>query len=340
MTSFRLHPSVPSHFVVLWLIILYTPFAYGVCQNCFGAAQGCGGNTTACPWVTTVATNVAAMAAAAGGAIKVLNVLPHKILRLFPKSILDILSSVAARDLSTTFDPTNKSTAEIVTAVKFGHFSQLDAILHFTDEISKVANGDGEASVKIKKLESAIKSIESISSTTSVSPNTNEGCLLYILARLSKSVCVTTQGSTSFDLCGDCENDDDSTRSQKSFSATLVRPQTIEQMISLLNLFTMVGHATGAANVIAITCFLDEVVFDPMRVGNMAWPVAFECMILYLRMVEAHGSNYNIASIVHTCGGIDAIRQEATSIAHDRYPSAFFRSPGGKPGMSNMTQAS
>ena len=92
MTFFRLHPSVPAQFVVLWLIVLNVPFAYGVCQNCFGAAQGCGGTTTACPWVTTVATNVAAMAAATGGAIKILNVLPHKILRLFPKSVLDILS--------------------------------------------------------------------------------------------------------------------------------------------------------------------------------------------------------------------------------------------------------
>ena len=62
------------------------------------------------------------------------------------------------------------------------------------------------------------------------------------------------------------------------------------------------------------------------------WPVAFECMILYLRMVEAHGSTYNIATVVHTCGGIDAIRQEAQAIAYDRYPPVFFRTLGGKPG--------
>ena len=215
MTSFRLHPSVPAHFVVLWLIILNVPFAYGVCQNCFGAAQGCVGTTTDCPWVMAVATNVTAMAAATGGAIKVLNVLPHKLLRLFPKSVLDILSRIAARDLSTTFDPTGKSTAEIITAVKFGHFSSLDAVLHFTDEISNVADGDGEAAIKIKKLETAIKSVESVSSTASISPNTNEGCLLYILARLSKSICVTSKGSTSFDLCGECETSDDMGAAQK-----------------------------------------------------------------------------------------------------------------------------
>lgn len=207
MTFFRLHPTVPTHFVVLWLIVLNVPFAHGVCQNCFGAAQGCSGVSANCPWVSTVATNVAAMAAATGGAISVLNVLPHKILRLFPKSVLDVLSSVAARDLSVSFNPAGKSTTDIVNAVKFGHFSQVDAILFLTDSITNISDSDTNAGTKIKKLEAAIKSVESVSQTRGVSTNTNEGCLLYILSRLSKSVCVTTKGSTSFDLCGDCEVD-------------------------------------------------------------------------------------------------------------------------------------
>ena len=50
-----------------------------------------------------------------------------------------------------------------------------------------------------------------------------------------------------------------------------------------------------------------------------------------MRMVEAHGSTYILSTVVHTCGGLDAIRQEATTIAHDKYGSAFFRILGGKP---------
>jgi hypothetical protein len=110
-----------------------------------------------------------------------------------------------------------------------------------------------------------------------------------------------------------------------------VRPKSLEQFSSLLNLFIMVSHASGVTNVLAMTRFLDEVIHEPLRMGVLPWPITFECMILYLRMVEAHGSTYHIATVVHTCGGIDAIRQEATSIAHDRFGSAFFRTLGGKP---------
>ena len=86
--------------------------------------------------------------------------------------------------------------------------------------------------------------------------------------------------------------------------------------MALLNLFIMVSHASGVSNVLAMTRFLDEAIHEPLRMGVLSWPVTFECLVLYLRMVEAHGSNYNLSSVVHTCGGIDAIRQEATTIAH------------------------
>ena len=281
MTSFRLHPTVPAHFVVLWLLVLHFPFAYGVCQNCFGAAQGCSGTTATCPWVTTVATNVAAMAAATGGAISVLNVLPHKILRLFPKSILDVLSRVAARDLSVSFDPTDKTTTEIVNAVKFGHFSQVDAVLFFTEAISSIDDDDTEASTKIRKLEAAIKSVESVSHTRGVSTNTNEGCLLYILARLSKSICVNTKGSTSFDLCGDCDTEGAANGSSsgplstnKSYSASLTRPKDQNQVGSLFNYFIMVVSTLGLAHVVAITTFLEDVYYEPVRAGEN-WACCF-----------------------------------------------------------------
>ena len=334
MTTFRFHPSVPLHFVVLWLMIIHIPFAKGVCHNCFGAAQGCGGETGACPWVIGVAANVAAIGAASGGALTLLALLPSKIVRLFPKAALDVLSSVAARDPTNSFDPDGKTATEIVNAVKFGHFSKVDAILHFTEEIGEVDDNDDQAGIKIKKLEAAIKSVESVTGSSAVSPGINEGCLLYILSRLSKTICNTQNGATSFDLCVDVDGKEgDSTKGSQSFSATLSRPQSFEQLVSLLNLYVMVSHAVGAANVIGMTTFLDEVVYEPVRMGVLPWPIAFECMILYLRMLETHGSTYILSTIVHACGGIDAIRLEASSIAHQRYNSAFFRTLGGKPGI-------
>jgi hypothetical protein len=240
------------------------------------------------------------------------------------------LASIAARDPTSSFDPTNKSIQEIVTAVKFSHLSKADAVLHFTDLISQIADGDTEASTKIKKLESAIKSVETVSTGASTASSSNEGCLLYVLARLSKTICTTQMGATSFDLCVECDGGEDE-KGSRAFSSTLARPRTLEQLSSLLNLFIMVSHASGIANVLAMTRFLDEVIHEPLRMGVLTWPVAFECLILYLRMVESHGSTYHIATVVHTCGGLDAIRQEATNIAHEKFGSAFFRTLGGKP---------
>ena len=131
MTPFLFHPTIPLHFVVLWLLVIHVPFAKGVCHNCFWAAQGCSGTSDACPWVVGVAAIVAAMGAASGGALMLLTLLPSKILRLFPKSVLDILSRVAARDPASAFDTTNKSTSDIVKAVRPGHLSKVDAFSIF-----------------------------------------------------------------------------------------------------------------------------------------------------------------------------------------------------------------
>ena len=80
--------------------------------------------------------------------------------------------------------------------------------------------------------------------------------------------------------------------------------------------------------------FFEDVVYEPVRNGELHWAVAFECVIIYLRMLEAqvdinHG--FTLSDIHHRSGGIDAIRKEATDNAHDVYPAAFFRAHGGTP---------
>ena len=63
----------------------------------------------------------------------------------------------------------------------------------------------------------------------------------------------------------------------------------------------------------------------------MSWPVAFECLILYLRLIESGSGKYNIGNVVHDCGGIDHIRKQALMVAKDHYSVAFFRTFGGNP---------
>ena len=81
----------------------------------------------------------------------------------------------------------------------------------------------------------------------------------------------------------------------------------------------------------AITSFVDKVVFEPVCEGGLHWCVAFELLLVYLRKVEGD-SSYHINTIVRSLGGLDACREEAKNQALLHYPSEFFRPLGGNPG--------
>ena len=78
--------------------------------------------------------------------------------------------------------------------------------------------------------------------------------------------------------------------------------------------------------------------YEPVRSGVVPWPVAFECLILYLRMIEASPGEYTLGDVVHKAGGLDSIRAQAVPIAEANFPASvlsseatFFRRFGGNP---------
>ena len=197
-------------------------------------------------------------------------------------------------------------------------------MLAISSQIEAVDSGASNASLTIKKLESAIKSIETIASKKeSIVSNSTEGAMLFLLAHFSHFFCTSRHGATSFDLWGSQVARDPIPSRSKSFSSTLVRPSSIEQMVSLVNMWVLGCIATGLSNSIGLLIFLEDVLYEPLRSGTHEWPVAFESMILYLRMVEAHAGSYALATVKHACGGMDSIKREATVIAEERY--AFMR---------------
>ena len=160
--------------------------------------------------------------------------------------------------------------------------------------------------------------------------------MLYVLMRLSHAVCSVKKESTSFDLCVECDDPSASSSapgSGKTFSAQMSRPTSEAQMYRLLNAFVILCQATSLASSLALCPFFEEVVYDPVASGSVHWCVAFECVIVYLRMLEAQGPSgtYTISNIVYRAGGIDSIRSQAARIARDHYPAAFFRPHGGNP---------
>jgi hypothetical protein len=310
----------------LLLLLSCLPVALAVCATCSGNA--CNGSG-ACPWSSTVAANVQAIAT--GAAITVAALLPAKILRLFPRPVLEAISALSVRTLE-VFDPSGKTISEILAAVKHGRLTREDAVAHMAERGTAVDASQDTAAPQLRQIEFAVKALEATKGTLSNTSSSAEGALLFVLFKLSSAFC----GKSSTAVCLDCDTSDgtpgSSTSSHKSFSAQLVRPTSEASMSSLLNMFIAVSHSTGLANVLALTVFLEDVVYEPLRAGVIVWPVAFECMIIYLRMLESQtGATYNLSTIYHAAGGIDAVRAEATRAAHLLYPAAFFRSHGGNP---------
>ena len=329
--------SFVSHLRSGALLLVFDPFTHfftmvdAVCDVCWGDAHGCVGVHDSCPWLAGVAANVATVTAAAGGTIIVSKILPAKLSNLFPKRVLDALSSVVSRvQNGTPYDPDGKTPAQIVKAVRLSHLSPDDAVLALSEQIAEIEDDDDDASTKIKKLESAIKSVETLSHKGQALATNSEGAMLFLLARISRFTCTTRKGAVSFDLCGDCLPTSSENTSSSTFSASLVRPHSLEQLMSLLNMWTLACIATGVTNPVGIHIFVEDVVCEPTRSHSCPWPVAFECMVLYLRLVES-STSYSIASVKEKSGGIDAIREEATAIARDHYPAEFFRILGGNP---------
>ena len=109
--KFSFEPTSRALMLLIFLCMIGT--ANGVCNVCFGQGIGCSGNSAACPWVVTVAANTAAVAAAVGAVASISSLLPAKFVRLFPKSALQSLASLAIKVDSgaASFDPSGMARA-------------------------------------------------------------------------------------------------------------------------------------------------------------------------------------------------------------------------------------
>ena len=324
---------LPFHFSVLLLLILvfHMDIVISVCPGCFGKAEGCTATSADdCVWVKGVTSNIAAIGTATTATLVVANLLPGRVLRLFPRAILQTIASLACKSsASAPVDIEHLSMAELRTHILSGDITSEEACLECMRRQDLLSESDANYSVKSKVLTTQV----SVLATLKPRFHTNgsmEGTLLYILYRLSSVLC--GKDTAAFDVCIEIPVAGGSqVEGGKRLTASVTRPQTLEQFMSLLNQYTLVCHTTGAANICAMSPFLDEVVYEPLRLGTLSWPVAFELLLIYLRIVDTKTDGYTVADVYASTGGIDAKRSEARANARKAYPDSIFRNLRGEP---------
>ena len=309
------------------LILLFcAQHTHAVCGTCFGSVNGCAGTTNACPLLTGVAANAAALVVSSAAVLSLVKLLPGRILRVFSRPLLEALVAIAQRPTGgEPYDFTGKSAFDIQKAVTTGLVTaaeagpQLYALLHALPEDS--------TALTIQKIQTAIETVRAAPSSRQEIPHAGEdsGALLYTLGKITEATC---QSVKNFTICLPVEPDKPDGAGKTSGRAVSVRrPTTSEQCMSALNQWVMVCHATGLANVLVLTPFLDEVFYEPLRNGEVSdHRVAFELVILYLQMIVTSDGVYTLADVYVKSGGVDVARRRAEAAVVE-----IFRAHGGIP---------
>ena len=319
------------------LLLLSLSYATAVCEYCRGNAEGCPGSKDSCPWFLVTGANLSTIAAGAGAALVIDGLLPLRIRRIFTRPILDSLGAMCVA-VGTAFTFAGKTHPQILEALKQGRITKDEASMNELTAISSLPSSTSAEEFSRRSQQSKIflEAVRIAQPAVHDASMPLEGAMIFVLFKLSHFFSEAAAGSSTAELLtGDfattSESDAKATASGKSYTARLKRPQSLASMMSLLNMFVAVCHATSIAGVLAMTAFLDDVVYEPVRLGVIPWPVGFECLLIYLRMLESQAQHqiYTLANIVSRAGGMDAIRAEAATVAHSLYPAAFFRGVAG-----------
>ena len=134
-----------------------------------------------------------------------------------------------------------------------------------------------------------VKTLTKAGTTVQGCSDAREGILVYLWA-------MTDQCITESDLVILASEEPEGEPKNK-FKAKLTRPSSLTDFTRRLNIWIMVLHATGVANVLVTTPFLDQVVYGELASG-LDWKVVHELFLIYLREVDTTpktdlGSVYN-----------------------------------------------
>ena len=330
-----------------------TPFPYGLCvalllfthhmmsgveaaqcRKCHGNFPSCkfSEDGSPCPTSGMVDANAAVMVAGEG-TIRMVGLVKNRFLKMFSSTTFETLVNLVNRPepgSPFTIDINTKGTA-ILTAISNGQVTLEYANWRIQELIDDVDVANEAAPNIISKLRGKLDGLkvkannEKASVCMPCGSAVDMGIFSYLWAKVSEYVMTRNMqvrmmldATMAIGLQVNAASSSTST-----LSATIHRPEKMEDFAEMMNLFTMMCTALAVASALIITDFFEHAVYDTIRLHGRSWKLAHELMLILFRAVEDSGGRLTLG----TC--YDEKYLNTTMMEAQVNEGMFFRPRGG-----------
>ena len=198
-------------------------------------------DTDHCPITSTIAGNVAAIAAGTYAAVKTVEILPTFLYRLFPEAAVQAIVAMVrrARSTRTTFDFTGKGEGDIYSAIESGVCTPEEAKVHINANYLNKA-GDQHAALRAegRAMMKEVREIEKVirEKGSAAGPSTSlhtHGHFRYCLARVQLHV----MGSLRANMYVDTGGATTDTSAATSYKSTYQHPKSASDFFEMISLW-------------------------------------------------------------------------------------------------------
>ena len=297
--------------VLTWLFFFLLQTVDTVCPHCQGNFASCTWTSASptCPTVAGVEANTAIVVAGAG-ALSISTLINTRFLKMFTRTALESILNLIKRPApGASFEITETTSAKaILAAINVGQLTIEAAVVAVADLMDSASDSDAVAKLQgrldcLKVLKSTSAHADSIHSGTPV----DMGIFTFLWGRVSEFVMKRMMQVKMFSLPSETTT---SNGKGAGLSATIFRPQRMEDFAEMINLFIMMAHALAVTSVLVLTDFFESAVFDTIRLRNRSWKVAHELLLVMFRYVEDSGGQKKLASICNE-GHLTTLLEEA-----------------------------
>ena len=315
-------------YVLVVLLLLLVDVVSAKCPFCHGNYAGCDFATSGtCIAATMVAANAQTIVRKTG-TLNLANIIPARLLRVFARTTLNALVTLASRPAPGTpfvIDKDTRNTA-IEVAIMSHQIEKATALTTLGELIEDCGNDEAGKALRDKLVHRVqyLKLVNPPDECVDVADSRLEfGIYTFVLAKCCEFV---SKGTGLRQVTIPAKGTGTSGSQSTAYSANLVRPTSMERCGEALNLFLMFIVSLGVSGGLIVAQFTQFAFYDIIHYHHKSWQFAFELMVCLLRKVEDSDGKFNLGSVTDEAF-LNTVWTEA-----EANEKAFFRPHGGNPG--------